>query len=93
MLESTEQIHLQIQGRVQGVWFRATAREKAMTLGLTGWVRNLPDRRVELVAEGPRKALDAMVDWCHIGPPLAHVEEVSIERGHATGTFASFEVR
>lgn len=93
MQESIEQIHLQIQGRVQGVWFRATAREKALELGLTGWVRNLPDRQVELIAEGPRNALDAMVDWCRVGPPLARVEDVKIERGQATDTFASFEVR
>lgn len=93
MQESIEQIHLQIQGRVQGVWFRATAREKALELGLTGWVRNLPDRQVELIAEGPRNVLDAMVDWCRVGPPLARVEDVKIERGQATDTFASFEVR
>ena len=71
-------VHLRISGRVQGVWYRASTQRKASTLGLTGWVRNLPDGRVEVEAEGPRTALDTLIQWCHQGPELARVREVEV---------------
>ncbi len=93
MAEISERIHLQIRGRVQGVWFRVSAAEKARELGLTGWVRNLPGGPVELVAEGPPQAIERLLGWCREGPTLARVEEVGVERSPATGAFSSFEVR
>jgi len=71
--------HVFISGRVQGVWFRAHTREKAEELGLSGWVRNLHDGRVEAVFEGEDKEVDEMVKWCHRGPPLSRVEKVDVE--------------
>ena len=72
------QVHLRIRGRVQGVFFRATACDRARELGLGGWVRNRPDGSVEAVACGERDAVEAFVDWCHQGPPAARVDEVEV---------------
>ncbi len=65
-----------VTGRVQGVFFRATARERARALGLRGYARNLPDGRVEVLACGPEPALDEFCAWLWEGPPAARVEDV-----------------
>jgi acylphosphatase len=67
-----------VRGRVQGVWFRDSCREQAQRLGVAGWVRNLPDGRVEGVFEGEPDAVEQMVEWCHIGPPRAMVVDVDV---------------
>ena len=67
------QAHMFVAGRVQGVFFRVLARERANELGLSGWARNLPDGRVETVFEGPHDAVQEMIDWCAEGPPYAEV--------------------
>ena len=87
-----ERVRLLIAGRVQGVAYRANARAEAERRGLVGWVRNLPDGRVEAIAEGPREALEAFIVWCRRGPRAARVEEVVAERGTATGEFSGFDV-
>ena len=69
-------IHCLITGRVQGVYFRASTQREARRLGLTGWVRNLPDGRVEVMANGPADSIVALERWLHRGPPAAHVIEV-----------------
>jgi acylphosphatase len=61
---------------VQGVWFRESCREQAMAAGVTGWVRNNRDGRVEAVLEGPAAAVDRVVRWCHEGPARARVDRV-----------------
>ncbi len=66
-------------GRVQGVFFRAHTQEKAEELGLKGWVRNTEDNGVEIHAEGPKEALDALERWCHRGPVGAEVTAVQSE--------------
>ena len=66
-------------GKVQGVYFRASAQEKAMELSLTGEVRNLPDGNVEVIACGSSDSVQQMIDWCHEGPPRANVERVLVE--------------
>jgi len=71
--------HVFVSGRVQGVWFRASTRDKAEELSLKGWVRNLPDGRVEAVFEGDDRAVEEMVEWCRHGPPMARVDRVDIE--------------
>ncbi len=71
--------HVFVSGRVQGVWFRASTRDKAEELSLNGWVRNLPDGRVEAVFEGDDRAVEEMVEWCRHGPPMARVDRVDIE--------------
>jgi len=70
--------HVYVSGRVQGVWFRDQTREVARDAGVSGWVRNLHDGRVEAVFEGPAAAVDRVVQWCHYGPPRARVNGVSV---------------
>ncbi|HET6907678.1 MAG TPA: acylphosphatase [Rhodanobacteraceae bacterium] len=68
-----------IRGRVQGVFFRASTREQALKLGLSGYARNLADGSVEVLASGSGEALDALQEWLREGPPSARVENVSRE--------------
>ena len=85
-------VELVIEGRVQGVFYRASARDEAEWLGLTGEVRNLPDGRVEAIAEGERERLEEFIAWCRRGPALAEVEEVRIRWTEVSGEFISFRV-
>lgn len=71
--------HVTINGRVQGVNFRASTQQQATTTGVSGWVRNLDDGRVEAVFEGPRAAVSRMVSWCYAGPRYARVEKVDVQ--------------
>ncbi|MBW4603425.1 MAG: acylphosphatase [Calothrix sp. FI2-JRJ7] len=84
--------HIYISGRVQGVGYRYSTVETATQLGLNGWVRNLPDKRVEAVFEGKREIVEQMIRWCHEGPPAALVETVKVEYLAPEG-FQGFEVR
>lgn len=70
--------HVLISGRVQRVGFRFSTQDMATLYGLTGWVRNLPDERVEAVFEGDRSSVEDMIRWCHKGPPHAIVQEVRV---------------
>ncbi|MDR7274589.1 acylphosphatase [Catenuloplanes atrovinosus] len=72
-----ERIRVLVSGRVQGVSYRDTCRREAERHGLTGWVRNLPDGRVEAVFEGSPDAVRRMADWCRGGPPHASVTDVT----------------
>lgn len=81
-----------ISGRVQGVFYRASAQQEAMRLGLMGEVRNLPDGRVEVVAEGPRERIEELVEWCKRGPPSAVVEHVAVRWSKPQGAFRTFMV-
>lgn len=90
--EETARVSVIVTGRVQGVFYRATAMQTAQRLGLTGWVRNLPDGGVEAVAEGPRESVRDFVDWCGMGPPSARVDSVDERWGEATGEFQTFRV-
>lgn len=85
--------HLLISGRVQGVNYRRDTRRTAMSLGLTGWVRNLPDRRVEVVAEGEEDRIEELIRWCWNGPALAIVRGIEVQREAPTGEFEAFTVR
>lgn len=84
--------HLHVYGRVQGVGFRYACWRKASSLGLTGWVRNLPDESVEIVAEGPEEMLKALDSWCVHGPPQAMVVRVLSTPEPAQGKFHSFAI-
>jgi len=86
-------VHLLVSGRVQGVFFRAETKRQASGLGLTGWVRNLEDRRVEIVFEGGKDAVEEMLDWCRKGPRLSHVTGVEILEEQPTGSFNGFRIR
>jgi acylphosphatase len=84
--------HVLISGRVQGVSFRWYTQRKAQGLGLTGWVRNLWDRRVEAVFEGDAEAVRQAVAWCHTGEPPARVSNVEVSYDLPTGEFNSFRI-
>lgn len=86
-------LHLIISGRVQGVGFRFSAYDEARELALAGWVRNLPNGDVEIVAEGSRKNLQMLAAWAHQGPPSAHVTEVREEWSDYIGEFTEFRIR
>ena len=88
-----ERAHLYVSGQVQGVFFRDSARKRAERLGLTGWVKNLPDGRVEALFEGPSEKVREMVRWCEQGPSHAEVEDVDTDFEAPEGDLTSFEVR
>jgi len=77
---------------VQGVLFRRELTDVARKIGITGWVRNLPDGRVEAVAEGERELLEELVRFCHIGPPGARVSGVEVEWFDFKGEFRGFKI-
>jgi acylphosphatase len=84
-MDSVVRRRVLVEGRVQGVWYRASAEREAVRLGLTGLARNLNDGRVEMVVEGDPSAVDAFVAWAKIGPPRAHVTGVTVEGEPPTG--------
>lgn len=88
-----KRVHVYISGIVQGVFFRHHTQETAVELGVNGWVRNLPDGRVEAVFEGENRAVDLMVDFCRIGPPGAHVTKVELREENWVGEFKGFSVK
>lgn len=86
-----KRIHAVISGVVQGVFFRRNTKIQAGNLGITGWVQNLLDGTVEVVAEGDEDSLKRLLDWLHKGPPDARVDKVYYEWLEATGEFKIFE--
>jgi acylphosphatase len=82
-----------VSGRVQGVLFRARTMQKAVRQSVNGWVRNLPDGRVEAVFEGEKEAVDTMVDFCREGPRSAMVLGVDVKWEPFTGEFRDFKIR
>ncbi len=84
--------YLLIKGRVQGVGYRANAKRKALEYGIKGWVRNLPNGDVELVAEGKEELVDRLIEWCTYGPTGSYVRDLKIEKTKATGEFRSFTI-
>ncbi|HMO59976.1 MAG TPA: acylphosphatase [Roseiflexaceae bacterium] len=84
--------HVTIIGRVQGVNFRASTRDHARAAGVAGWVRNLDDGRVEAVFEGPRDAVERIVNWCYRGPSYARVDRVDVEWHAPTGAEHGFQI-
>ena len=84
--------HVLISGHVQGVFFRANTCRQARALGLTGWVRNLPDGRVESVFEGNEKQAEEMLDWCNTGTPPARVDRVDANEEKIASCFTGFDI-
>jgi acylphosphatase len=91
--ETKKRLSARITGRVQGVGFRNFTQRRARRLGLTGWVRNEPDGSVRLEAEGPREALDDLMEAVHQGPRMAVVDDVEVAWDDATDEFEIFQVR
>ncbi|MGQ9470082.1 MAG: acylphosphatase [Candidatus Aminicenantales bacterium] len=86
-------LHAFVSGRVQGVFFRDFTRRWARTLGLTGWVRNVFDGRVEVMAEGNQEALETFIEKLKEGPPAASVENVEVEWDEYRAEFFDFTIR
>ena len=84
-------VSILVSGRVQGVFYRASAKEKADELGITGFVQNMPDDQVYIEAEGTEENLDLFKTWCSKGPPRAQVEQVEIKEGELKN-FTSFGI-
>ena len=84
--------HVFISGRVQGVGYRFSTLDRASELGISGWVRNLPDRRVEAVFEGSQAAVEEMIRWCNRGPRGAVVKDVAVDYEVPEG-LQGFEIR
>lgn len=85
-------VRVRVRGRVQGVFFRAAARERAESLGVAGWIRNAGDGSVEAVFEGADEQVESLLAWCRRGPAGARVEEVEALREEPAGE-AGFQVR
>jgi len=85
--------HLQITGRVQGVYYRASMLQEARKLALTGWVMNCPDGSVEAVAEGGRAKLDELIAWCRQGPEGARVASVNVDWRPPQNEFHGFTIK
>ena len=73
-------VRLIIKGKVQGVFYRATAKDVADLTGVKGWVKNLPDNNVEITATATEETLQKFINWCKQGPPKARVEDVIVEQ-------------
>lgn len=86
-------VQLRVSGRVQGVGYRASTWAKAQALGLSGWVRNCPDGRVEAFAQGDAGAVEALIAWAKRGPLPAKVESVEVVDVAADSSLTSFEIR
>ena len=82
-----------VSGKVQGIFFRDNTRKRAEELGVYGWVRNLPDGRVEAVFEGEKEKVEEMIEWAKKGPEFAKVNGIEVEWQEYKGEFKNFEIR
>jgi acylphosphatase len=86
-------VHIFVSGRVQGVFYRESAKEKADELSVSGWVKNLKDRSVEAVLEGEKENVGKMIKWAGRGPILANVQDLKTDQEDFSGEFSSFDIR
>lgn len=91
-MQKAVRAHLIITGMVQGVYYRVTARQKARTFDITGWVKNRPDGAVEAVVEGNAENIMKSIDWCRQGPPASRVSHVQVEWEDFRGEFQAFSI-
>src|SRR5262249_33229848 len=82
-----------VTGIVQGVGFRMYAQRQARSLGVGGYVRNLPGGEVEMVTEGDREAVERLIAWAHVGPPSAEIDAVRVTEEKPTEEFIGFDIR
>lgn len=88
-----KRVHIIISGRVQGVFYRLSTKRHAKILNLTGWVKNIPDRTVEIIAEGEEVNLKQLIIWCRKGPLIARVDEIKTEWQEFKGEFEYFSIK
>lgn len=93
MAENKVRAHAIVNGRVQGVFFRAFIKEGADSNGVTGWVRNMPEGMLEAVLEGSEEAVKKTIDWIKVGPPNSMVSDVNIEYEPFVVNYSFFEVK
>jgi acylphosphatase len=93
MAAELARLRMMISGRVQGVFFRQSAAERAHELGVKGFARNLPDGSVEIAAEGARRNLATLLAWANHGPPRARVDNVRAEWSEFQNQFSDFSIR
>lgn len=84
-------VYLLIKGKVQGVFYRAKAKDRADELGLTGWIKNREDGKVEALVSGDEKSVQLFLEWCKLGPSRAHVESVEVEY-RTSESFPNFKI-
>lgn len=87
-----KRIQMVVRGRVQGVYYRASAQREARQLGLSGWVKNRPDGSVEIVAEGEEDQVKDLLSWAQQGPTTARVDKVETKWRSYTGEFSDFRI-
>ncbi|MFA4998987.1 MAG: acylphosphatase [Candidatus Paceibacterota bacterium] len=92
-MDNKARAHIFVSGRVQGVRFRESTYQKAQKLGVFGWVKNLPDGRVEIVSEGDEKDVQKLIKWAKGGPIFAKVNNIEVIQEEYNGEFSSFEIR
>ena len=90
--EEKTRAHVFIKGKVQGVYFRQNTKQVATEHGVTGWVCNLSDGRVEAVFEGYKTDVNDVIEWCHAGPPHSRVDDVNVRFEKYSGEFVSFTI-
>ena len=88
-----DQAHLIISGNVQGVFYRASCQDVAVKYGLKGWVKNLPNGQVEVLAQGNKQQIEQLIEWCKKGPPHADVTDVKTEWHDIQEQFVSFGIK
>jgi len=88
-----KQAHIFVSGYVQGVWFRQFVKKNSIKFGLTGWVRNTSNGKVEAVFQGEKKIIEKMIKLCHVGPPFAEVKNVEVEWEEGKEEFKDFKTR
>ena len=91
-MKENARARIRVYGKVQGVWFRAETQKAAFNFGVVGWVRNNSDGTVEAVAEGDKKEVTSLIDWCHKGPPLSKVDKVEVQWEAYKGEYENFDV-
>jgi acylphosphatase len=91
--DNTQRRRVVVRGRVQGVGFRRYARDRAWDLGLSGWVRNLPDGSVEICFQGDPECVLDMEEWCRKGSPFANVRSIEISEELALACESEFDIR
>jgi acylphosphatase len=91
-MTDTVRLHVIVEGRVQGVFFRAYTQEEAVRLGLVGWVKNMPNGSVEAIIEGEKAAVGKMLQWFHQGSPNSNVKKVNVTDESPIGNSSNFEI-
>lgn len=86
-------LHVRVEGRVQGVWFRASTLKEAQRLGVDGWVRNTADGDVEIFMQGEDEAVARLLSWCYQGPPCARVLNVQLDTATPDNGVRDFTIR